>query len=322
MRWLALVLLAVALGGCASVSDNAQRDSLAALDTKEPKARSGLSDLDATPACEKHEYRSLAPMGRMPRPGHMPPGTLMHDIQKRGYLIAGIDQNTLGLGYFDPIKKRNVGFDIELVKAVARAIFGTVSKKNLHYIAISTGQREPAVFYDDVDIVASAFSVTCERRRRLAFSTVYYRARQRLLVPNGSRVRGLEDLQSQWVCATKGSTSIKRLAHTGVRPYGVVLRSDCLVALQEGQVAAVTADDAILLGFSRQDPQTQIVGRCLALERYGMAMSKQHPEFVRFVNAVLAKLRGGELQRLRRRYLRGLKTPPGGGSRAACERRP
>lgn len=321
MRWLALVLLAVALGGCASVSDKAQRSSLAALDKKEPKTGPGLSELKATPACEKHEYRSLPPMRRLPRPGHMPPGTLMHDIQKQGYLIAGIDQNTLGLGYFDPIEKRNVGFDIELVKAVARAIFGTVDH-HLRYKAISTGQREPAVFYGDVDIVASAFSVTCERRRRLAFSTVYHRTHQRLLVQKGSGVTGLEDLRDEKVCVTKGSTSRKRLIGTGVKAHEVVLRSDCLVDLQEGKVEAVTSDDAILLGFSRQDPQTKIVGRCLALERYGMAMSKQHPEFVRFVNGVLAKLRRGELQRLRRRYLRGLETPPGGGSAEACGRRP
>ena len=40
----------------------------------------------------------------------------------------------------------------------------------------------------------------------------------------------------------------------------VELRSDCLVALQEGDVPAITSDDAILSACARQDPQTKIVG--------------------------------------------------------------
>jgi polar amino acid transport system substrate-binding protein len=92
------------------------------------------------------------------------------------------------------------------------------------------------------------------------------------------------------------------------------------VRLQEGEVAAVTSDDAILLGFKRQDPQTKIVGPCLNLEHYGLAMNRRHREFVRFVNGVLARLRrSGELARLRERLLGGVPALPRG---ASCGRRP
>ena len=105
-------------------------------------------------------------------------------------------------------------------------------------------------------------------------------------------------------------------------PFPVDLRTDCLVRLQEGEVAAITSDDAILLGFSRQDPQTKIVGPCLSLERYGLAMNLEHRAFVRFVNGVLARLRrSGDLERMRERWLSSVPAPPGGGSAADCARR-
>ena len=67
--------------------------------------------------------------------------------------------------------------------------------------------------------------------------------------------------------------------------------TDCLVLLQQGDVAAISTDDSILDGLAAQDPWTKIIGPPLTDEPYGLAISKQHPEFVRFVNAVLQQLR-------------------------------
>jgi polar amino acid transport system substrate-binding protein len=67
--------------------------------------------------------------------------------------------------------------------------------------------------------------------------------------------------------------------------------TDCLVLLQQGGVAAISTDDSILDGLAAQDPWTKIVGPRFTSEPYGLAISKQHPDFVRFVNAVLQRLR-------------------------------
>ncbi len=67
--------------------------------------------------------------------------------------------------------------------------------------------------------------------------------------------------------------------------------TDCLVLLQQGDVAAISTDNAILAGLATQDPWTEIVGPVFTSEPYGLAISKQHPDFVRFVNAVLQQMR-------------------------------
>jgi polar amino acid transport system substrate-binding protein len=327
-----LACAAVALGGCASVTDRAQNSSLAALATQEPAPGPELPALQPTRSCLEHPFRSLPPSA-LPRPRHMPAGSFMRKIYDRGYLVVGVDQNTLRLGYFNPATARMEGLDIDLVRAVARVIFGR--RPRIRYKAISTKQRETVIAtrrtrdgrkaYGDVDVVASAFSITCKRRRRMLFSSVYYKAQQKLLVPENSRVFTLSDLDGEKVCATESSTSIDRLSvnrdRTGVVPEPVPLRPDCLVALQEGEVAAISSDDAILFGFCRQDPQTKIVGLNLNVERYGMAVNPRYPEFVTFINAVLQRLRrSGDLRRLRQRWLEGLTAPTHGGSRPQCAR--
>jgi polar amino acid transport system substrate-binding protein len=112
-----------------------------------------------------------------------------------------------------------------------------------------------------------------------------------VLVLKDSTVNGLADLSGQKVCATSGSDSATLITHYHAIPVTVPYWTDCLVLLQQDQVAAISTDDSILDGLEAQDPFTKLVGPELTQEPYGLAISKQHQDFVRFVNAVLAKER-------------------------------
>ena len=84
----------------------------------------------------------------------------MARIERRGYLVAGVDQNTLLLGYFNPRDHQIEGFEIDLLREIARAIFGD-KRDDLHLKAITTAERIPAVQSGGVDIVADAMTITC-----------------------------------------------------------------------------------------------------------------------------------------------------------------
>jgi polar amino acid transport system substrate-binding protein len=288
MKRLPAIVIVLALAGC-GVSDHAFRSSLAALRTPPPKAKSSSSSTP-TVSCPD-PTASLHPTGSLPAPGAMPAGSFMARIQHRGYLIAGVDQNTLLFAYFNPLDGRLEGFEIDLLRRLATAIFGNPNA--IQFKAVTTAQRIPAVQAGTVDIVADAVTMTCARREQVDFSSVYFDAGQRLLVPLQSPVRAVGDLAGKRVCATIGSTSLANVEHLAPRaiPVPVAQRTDCLVALQQGQADAITSDDSILLGFKAQDPYTQLVGPRISDQPYGMAISKTHPEFVRFVNAVLDRLR-------------------------------
>jgi polar amino acid transport system substrate-binding protein len=287
---LGVALASIVLAACGTSMNRPERATLAALALPTPH----LPVSPPTPHVRcVNPTASLRPPSVMPAPGSMPAGSFMARIRHRGYLIAGVDQNTLLFASFNPLSRTIEGFEIDLLKRIAHAIFGN-KRNDLELKAITTSERIPDVRNGSVDLVADAMTITCERRQQVDFSSVYYDASQKILVPANSPVRSVKDLGGKLVCATRGSTSLDTLKTLVPRPtpHLVDQRTDCLVALQEGSVSAITSDDSILLGFKAQDPDTKIVGSSFAREPYGMAIAKAHPEFVRFVNGVLAQMRG------------------------------
>jgi polar amino acid transport system substrate-binding protein len=256
-------------------------------------------------SCGANVVDSLRPTGPLPAPGAMPSGSTMATIFKRGYLIAGVDQNTYLFGYYNPITAQNEGFDISMAQAVSKAIFGTVK---IRYVAITSAERIPYLRNHTVDIVADTMTINCARWKQVDFSSVYYQAGQSLLVPTTSKVTGLDQLAGQKVCAASGSTSIATIAAWPSRPIPVAVNdwTDCLVMLQQNQVAAISTDDTILRGLAAQDPHTHLVGKDFTSEPYGLAMSPTATDFVRFVNALLAQMRAnGQWAAIYQRWLGG-----------------
>ena len=230
---------------------------------------------------------SLRPSG----PPQVTAGSFMAKIRTRGYLIAGVDQSTYHFGFLNPLSGQIEGFDIDMVRAVAKAIFGNSNPGTVHFKAISDAQRIRDITNGTVDIVAHTMTITCDRLKTVDFSSVYFDAAQRVLVLKNSTATSLDSLHGQKVCATKGSDSVDRIRQHKAIAVQVPYWTDCLVLLQQGDVAAISTDDSILDGLAAQDPWTKLIGPRLTEEPYGLAISKQHPEFVRFVNAVLQQLR-------------------------------
>ncbi|WP_028661550.1 glutamate ABC transporter substrate-binding protein [Saccharomonospora saliphila] len=248
-------------------------------------ADGGNADSDCDPTA------SLSPSARIPD------GSTMAEIRERGYLIAGVDQNTFLFGFSDPDTGELNGFDIDIAREIARALLGDPDA--IRFRAISSADRIDALSNGDVDIVVRTFSITCERLEEINFSSVYYVAGQRVLVNADANINGMDGLGGRRVCATRESTSLRAIAAHEPRPIPVAVDdwADCLVLLQQGQVAAVSTDDTILAGMRAQDRQsTKIVGERFTTEYYGIGIPKGDEDMVRYVNAVLEDVRDGAWQ--------------------------
>jgi polar amino acid transport system substrate-binding protein len=260
----------------------------------------------AAAACNR-EASSLRPSG----PPQVTSGSFMARIRARGYLIAGVDQSTYHFGFLNPLTRNIEGFDIDMARAVATAIFGRSDASTIHFKAISDEQRIPDIANGTVDIVAHTMTITCDRLQHVDFSAVYFQAQQKVLVLTTSHATSLAGLRGQKVCATTGSDSLAKIKALGAIPAAVSYWTDCLVLLQQGDVAAVSTDDSILDGLAAQDPWTKIIGPGLTREPYGLAISRQHPEFVRFVNAVIQQYESdGQWKGSYRRWLGPAPQPP------------
>ena len=220
-----------------------------------PPARLSKGSTGKAQTC--HPLESLRPSGPLPKPGHMPSRSAMAKIYQRGYLIAGVDQTTDLFGYRNPLNGQLQGFDIDIARQIAQAIFGNPDR--IEFKAITSQQRIPVIRSGSVDIVADSMTINCARLKLVDFSTDYFDAGQRVLVPINSPVRSISQLGHQKVCADSGTTSIETIAAEPSHPIPVAAANwtDCMVMMQQGQVAAISTDDSVLAGLQAPGPGNQ-----------------------------------------------------------------
>jgi polar amino acid transport system substrate-binding protein len=309
-----LLLGTLVLGSCASaaVSDL----TLAAQQKqKEQTSVTFLKPKGDDPDCvdAKESYSPTPPEFGGFGPGETQSKRLT-EIRARGYLVAGVDQDTYLFGYRSPTSKEIEGFDIDVLKAVAKRIFGSDDPKYLRLKAIKYADRIGSVVRgpgnNGVDIVADTFTMNCSRWSLINFSSQYFDAAQKILVLGTSTAKGLADLSGKKVCAAKGSTSIDNLrdGNPAVLIVEVADQTDCLLRLQSSQIDAISTDDTILLGLAAQDPTLKLLPDAFSPEPYGLGLPKNDRGFTRFVNAVLEEMRvNGEWKALYTKWI-GSKT--------------
>ncbi|MET4226210.1 glutamate ABC transporter substrate-binding protein [Oerskovia enterophila] len=252
-------------------------------------AGSAGSSVAAAATCE-NPVASYAPDGPLPGPGALPAGSTMATIRDRGSLIVGVSADTLQLGARNPLSGQIEGFDIDVLHQVSNAIFGDPDR--LQFRVITSGQRLEVLENGEVDVVARAFTINCERWETIAFSSEYYHAGQKVLVTRDSEAQGIADLAGQRVCAPDGTTTLERLQeYPDITAVPATTHTGCLALFQQGKVDAITGDDTILAGFAAQDPYAKVVGQAISDEPYGLGIPAQNVDMVKFVNGVLEQMR-------------------------------
>ncbi len=235
-------------------------------------------------------------------------------IRDRKRLLVGLDVGSNLFSFRDPVTGEIAGFDVDIAGEIARDIFGTPSA--VEYRILSSADRIAALQNNTVDIVVKTMTMTCERRKQVAFSTAYFVSSQRILAPRESDIAAPSDLSGRRVCVARGTTSLRRVQEIDPPPtiITVVSWADCLVALQQNEVEAVSTDDAILAGLVSQDPYLHIVGPSMGEEPYGVGINLNNTGLVRFINGTLERIRSdGTWDTLYRKWLTVLgpaPTPP------------
>ena len=187
------------------------------------------------------------------------------DIRARGRLIVGLDIGSNLFSFRDPITGEITGFDVDIAGEVARDIFGTPSQ--VEYRILSSADR------------ITALQNNAGRHRRQdhdhhlraaqAGELLHRVSRRQPTHPGPAR---LADHQARPTCPASGCawrraprrcTGSSEIAPPPII-VSVVTWADCLVALQQRQVDAVSTDDSILAGLVAQDPYLHIVGPNMA----------------------------------------------------------
>ncbi len=282
------------------------------LPTPPPASTPSAAPAPSGPACDNTTALAVLRPGRRAAAGGADAGRLDHgEDPQRGRLIAGVSADTYLLGSRNPFNGRIEGFDIDLVKAVAKAIFGNENAYELR--VITAAQRIPLLQEGSIDIVARNMTINCTRWQQIAFSSEYYRSGQKILVRRGAKATTVEALAGQRVCAPNGTSSFDNLKKQSPKAIAVGADSHtgCLVLFQEGEVDAITGDDTVLAGLAAQDPYAVVPEQqAFTAEPYGIGVNSRQVDLVRFINARLAEMRAnGEWTAIYNRWLRSALGP-------------
>jgi general L-amino acid transport system substrate-binding protein len=127
-------------------------------------------------------------------------------VKARGQVICGVTEGTAGFSAPDD-KGVWKGFDADVCRAVAAAIFGDPSK--VRFTPTSAKDRFPALTSGEVDLLARNTTWTMSRDTSLGFNfgPVTYYDGQGFMVRKTLKVASLNELAGASICANAGSTT-------------------------------------------------------------------------------------------------------------------
>ena len=168
-----------------------------------------------------------------------------------GGIKIGIKFDQPGLG----LKQGNdyTGMDVDVAKYVAKEL-GTEAG-DIQWVQAPSAQRENLISTGQVDLVFATYSITEERKAKVSFAGPYFVAGQDLLVrADDSSITGPDALDGKKLCSVTGSTSAQKVKdkYAGVQLQELSGYSECLPALANGTLDALTTDDTILAGLAAQ----------------------------------------------------------------------
>jgi ABC-type amino acid transport substrate-binding protein len=193
------------------------------------------------------------------------------------------------------------GLDVDVVNGIAK---GLGSNANFVKTPFDTIFRDLA--QGKFDMVASATTITPERKKEVDFSDSYFPADQSLMVKKGSDIKTVDDVAGKVIGAQLGTTGADYAKNntkaSSVRTYDLI--DDAFNALGAGQVQAVINDCPVSKYAERAHKNLTVVQAIQTNEQYGFAFPKGSDALRNSVNKELAKLKqSGELAKISDKWL-------------------
>lgn len=197
-----------------------------------------------------------------------------------------------------------VGFDVDLVDAVAKDLGVPQKIINIPFETIQSGQ---ALNVRQCDVAAAGMTITETRDKNFDFSDPYFEATQALLTKKGSGIDSFQQLKGKTLAVQEGTTG-KKYAEENAAPLGVKLKTfpDLGLLLQEvknGNVAAGINDNGVLYDYVNKNPDMAVATEFDTDEQYGMGVRTGNDKMREKINEVLARLKdNGTYDRLYQKW--------------------
>jgi len=199
------------------------------------------------------------------------------------------------------------GVDMDLCRRIAQKLGMDVRFTKFYFNELFS-----ALASNKIDVIASALTITDERKKTMDFSLPYYTANQDLVVRKDSNltIDKLEDVGKHLVGSLSNTTGHiyldEHLIDRDLMPKENLLlyptNLDAMNALMAGKVEMVVIDDSAVLGYAKQFP-IRVAFTIATREHYGLGMQKGKVLNEKINKALEQMLNDGEVQEILNRHL-------------------
>lgn len=187
---------------------------------------------------------------------------------------------------------QTVGFDMDVVNAVAQRLHAKVAVVDIEWASIVSG----AVYASRrCDISVGGATITPERQKAVDFSDPYFDASQVLLVKKGSGITGLASLRGRKLAVQTDTTGqIYGQKNAAANGYGTVVFDDLVSTLnsvKSGRTQAAINDNGVVLDYVKANPDMGVAAQFDTGEKYGVMMAKGNAPMQQSVNQTIAAMK-------------------------------
>ncbi|MBI5653242.1 MAG: heavy metal translocating P-type ATPase [Chloroflexi bacterium] len=214
----------------------------------------------------------------------------------------GLESNLLSFENIEPGANDFVGFEIELMRAIAGK-----AGLDIEFANVGLNQLVAYVGRCQIDAGISAIAITDELKRQVNFSSPYFTTGHVVVVKKGNLViTGRDKLSNMTVGAQAGTLSaieMEKISGTQAKAYPTFQLA--FQVLAGGSIDAVVADKAQAWSAVRVKPNNlKIVGDEFGNVNYGIAICKTRTELTQKINVGLAAVQAdGTLNKLTQKWI-------------------
>jgi ABC-type amino acid transport substrate-binding protein len=208
-----------------------------------------------------------------------------------GKILIGSD--TAFPPFENVVDGKTVGFDVDLMNAIGEKLGVEVEFLTYKFDALITGLQSGTEF----DMVASAMTITDERKQQIDFSDPYINSNQSLAVNTDSTVATIDDLKKGDKVGVQSGTTGEIWATENLAPKGITVTpyDDILAAfgaMGAGDIQGVINDAPISQDVVK-DParKAKVVQEIETGEQYGFAFSKESTALRDAINGALQEIK-------------------------------
>jgi general L-amino acid transport system substrate-binding protein len=177
-------------------------------------------------------------------------GGILEAVQARGTLICGGRTDLAGFGMLDDAGN-NIGFDIDLCRAVAAAVLG--DPEAIEVVPLTAADRGPALQTAEVDLLSRNVTWTSSRDAQWGnFTIIMFYDGQGFMIRKDSGITSTDQFDGATVCVTSGTTTEQNLAdffrQNNMTYEAVIFEETSAVygAYEEGRCDITTSDKSQL----------------------------------------------------------------------------